>query len=132
MRAAIFSLIIVVSACWGCAPAEYRSAKRQELVDLGAVVQAGAKKVRKLLGEGGTEAVPVPEQMPSVEGSTAWELAKRGKVVPGMTKQHVLLAKGKPEAVNVIEGGWGTTEQWVYGGYRPEFVYITNGRVTSR
>jgi len=101
-------------------------------VDLAVVVQTGAKKVWKLLAKGGTEAVSVPEQIFPAEGSTVGELLEQGKVVPGMTKQQVLLAKGKPEAVNVIEGGWGTVEQWVYGGYHAEFVYITNGRVTAR
>lgn len=72
------------------------------------------------------------EQLAAAEGSSVAKLIDQGRVLPGMTKEQVLLARGKPEAVNVIEGGWGTIEQWVYGGYHPEFIYITNGRVSPR
>jgi len=66
------------------------------------------------------------------EDSLVAKLIAERRVLPGMTKEQVFLAKGKPEAVNVIEGGWGTIEQWVYGGYHPQFIYITNGRVSAR
>ena len=136
MRPVIIVLAIAALACWGCASAQHRPAESQGQTDLGHVVKAGVKKVGTFLAGGGTNAVSVSEQpadqVPLAEDSTVWKLIRQGKTAPGMTKEQVLLAKGDPEAVSVIQGGWGTIEQWVYGGYHPEFIYITNGRVTAR
>ncbi len=83
------------------------------------------------MAEEATRTRPTLKELGQPRGERIDTLIEQGRVLPGMTKEQVLLAKGKPEAVNVIEGGWGTIEQWVYGGYNPEFIYITNGRVTA-
>lgn len=36
---------------------------------------------------------------------------------------------GSPEKINKTTYAWGTTEQWVYKGYR--YIYFDNGRVTA-
>lgn len=90
------------------------------LILLGLTAGCGAGKAARVGPEG--------EKM-SQKGQ---ELIKKGLLQPGMTADQARKAKGKPDHVYVMEGGWGSFEQWVYGGYDPEFVYLLNGRVTER
>lgn len=48
----------------------------------------------------------------------------------GMTKEEVEYSTwGKPNKINKSTYSWGTTEQWVYSGYR--YIFFENGKVTS-
>jgi hypothetical protein len=54
------------------------------------------------------------------------------KVEPaiGMTKEEVLASTwGKPEDINITETQYGTSEQWVYYGFR--YIYFEDGIVTT-
>ncbi|MCD6405116.1 MAG: hypothetical protein J7M19_04780 [Planctomycetes bacterium] len=61
------------------------------------------------------------------------ELAAGGTVAVGMTREHVLRARGRPDEINACSGGWGRTEQWVYKGDDGRmYVSLVAGTVTSR
>lgn len=48
----------------------------------------------------------------------------------GMTAEEVKASTwGEPEKVNTTTYSWGTSEQWVYSGYR--YIYLDNGIVTA-
>lgn len=48
----------------------------------------------------------------------------------GMTAEEVESSTwGKPEKINKSTYSWGTSEQWVYSGYR--YIYLDNGIVTA-
>lgn len=48
----------------------------------------------------------------------------------GMTHEQVEASTwGKPKEINKTTYAWGTTEQWVYSGYR--YIYFENGKVTA-
>jgi len=43
------------------------------------------------------------------------QLVIDGKIIIEMTQEQVMIAWGKPEQINRLEGGWGVDEQWAYG-----------------
>lgn len=48
----------------------------------------------------------------------------------GMTHEQVEASTwGKPKEINKTTYAWGTSEQWVYSGYR--YIYFDNGKVTA-
>jgi len=55
-----------------------------------------------------------------------------GKVLIGMTPQEVRRAWGNPDSINVSQGSYGKSEQWVY--ITPtdrKYIYFDNGKVTG-
>jgi len=56
------------------------------------------------------------------------KVIRQQQIVLGMTAAQIALSWGTPERVNKSVGSWGVREQWVYDN---QYVYITNGEVTS-
>jgi len=66
------------------------------------------------------------------------ELIREGKIVIGMTAEHVQASRGWPNKINRSVGSWGVHSQWVYeegGGIYtlPDvtYLYLENGVLTS-
>lgn len=60
-------------------------------------------------------------------GRRMCDLAVQGKIKVGMPADLVRIAKGDPRTINYASYG----EQWVYGEYGNDCVYLKNGKVTS-
>lgn len=56
-----------------------------------------------------------------------------GTVHRGMTKEQILAGKGNPTRINRSVGSWGIHEQWIYGRYINNriYLYFENGILTS-
>lgn len=69
----------------------------------------------------------------AVERAKLYELISAGRVGPGMTPSDVRASWGSPSRINRTVSVYGNTEQWVYdrGRYRAQYVYFTDGKVTS-
>ncbi len=96
---------------------------RQKLRELGYVYYRGRWW---LAGElGGSE---VFEKARRLE-----DLAEKGQVAVGMSREQVVRAWGLPEAANASGGGWGVTVQWVYtlGGHARYVDMIADTVVSS-
>ena len=55
------------------------------------------------------------------------DMAIEGKIKVGMPEELVRIAKGNPRRINRASYG----DQWVYGEYGDDCVYIKHGKVTS-
>ena len=60
-------------------------------------------------------------------GSRLCDLAIDGKIKIGMPADLVIIAKGEPRIINKSSYG----EQWVYGEYGDNCIYLKNGKVTD-
>lgn len=56
------------------------------------------------------------------------EMIRKHKVCIGMDEDAVVLAWGRPRAINRTVGAWGTHEQWCYSS---TYLYFENGVMTS-
>lgn len=73
-------------------------------------------------------------QRARIEREEAEAKAQAEKVVRiGMTSAEVRANWGEPSGVNTTTTSYGTSEQWIYrrGSYRTQYVYLSNGVVTS-
>ncbi len=66
------------------------------------------------------------------EGRVLQAIAAK-QVFVGMTQDQAIQSWGKPDKVNSTVTNGGLSEQWVYdlGNFKAQYVYVSNGLVTS-
>jgi len=56
-------------------------------------------------------------------------LIRNGRIRVGMTEHEARASWGNPEKTNKYNAG--KTEQWIYGKYKSQYLYVKNGKITD-
>ena len=71
------------------------------------------------------------DPFPKEWGDETIDIVKSGRISVGMTERQVRISWGNPSYINTTVTRHGKSEQWVYNNFKPDLVYIKNGKVDS-
>ena len=71
------------------------------------------------------------DPFPNEWGDEIIDIVKSGRISVGMTERQVRISWGNPSYINTTVTQHGKNEQWVYNNFKPDLVYIKNGKVDS-